>query len=155
MTYVVERSGGRWDIRESEQTEVGPRSRTLATFRELDEEVLRRASAAARRAFDPNQVRRSAARAGAPIALSPADAAGAQLLGELATGRQPSIALSRLLRIGLDQPSSLPDAARWITATAMERGNALSDVLKFVDALPDDRIPQRPPPLRLLPRRCD
>lgn len=151
MAYVVARPKGHWDIRESARTDSGPRSRTLATFRELDEDVLARAAGAAQRDFDRADVVRAAARAGAPIARRSADAAAACLLGDLAMGRRPSQALSDLLRKGLDSERSLPDIARWVTATAKERGEALSDVLRFVDALPDDRIRERPAPQRLLP----
>src|ERR1700687_4471424 len=43
--FVVRRPADRWELRESTLTPSGPRSRTLATFRELDDQTIRHATA--------------------------------------------------------------------------------------------------------------
>lgn len=63
MAYVVARPRGRFEIRESVHTDKGPRARTLASFKELTDEVLARARRRASRPFDPEVVRTRAARA--------------------------------------------------------------------------------------------
>jgi len=65
MAFVVARPKGRFEIRESVHTPQGPRARSLANFKELDEEVLDRARRRATRPFDTNAVRAAAARAAA------------------------------------------------------------------------------------------
>ena len=66
MAYVVARPRGRFEIRESVHTPQGSRARSLASFTELSDEVLGKASRRASRPFDAAAVRASAARAGAP-----------------------------------------------------------------------------------------
>ena len=63
MAYVVARPKGRFEIRESVHTDKGPRARTLASFKELTNEVLARARRRASRPFDAKAVRASAERA--------------------------------------------------------------------------------------------
>jgi hypothetical protein len=63
MAYVVARPKGRFEIRESVHTDKGPRARSLATFKELDDEVLAKARRRASRPFDAEAVRASAERA--------------------------------------------------------------------------------------------
>ena len=67
MAYVVPRRDGRFEIRESVQTERGPRCRTLANFAVLTEDVLGRAEDRAHRPFDRAAVAASAMRRGARI----------------------------------------------------------------------------------------
>lgn len=66
MAYVVARPKGRFEIRESVHTPKGSRARSLAGFTELNDEVLAKAAQRASRPFDADEVRASAARAGAP-----------------------------------------------------------------------------------------
>jgi hypothetical protein len=75
MAYVVARRGGRFEIRESFHTSRGPRSRTLAGFDVLTDDILAAAARRARRPFEAGSVIRSARRAGARmrIATSGAD----------------------------------------------------------------------------------
>jgi hypothetical protein len=63
MAYVVTRPKGRFEIRESVHTDKGPRARSLASFKELSDEVLTRARRRASRPFDAEAVRSSAQRA--------------------------------------------------------------------------------------------
>jgi hypothetical protein len=146
MPYVIPRHSGTWEIRESHATPAGPRSRTLATFRTLTPEVIERARARSARMLDPGELRRAAARAGAPIAVDAPDRAAVDLLSELASGHAPRPVLKRLLlealRGGPREPSSgAQAAAMWIAATPRERGEALRDLLLLTDRLPPGRAP--------------
>jgi hypothetical protein len=74
MAFVVKRSGGRYEIRESLQTEKGPRARTLLNFATLTQEALDRAAGRARTSFDRTAVVASAARRGAVVSVQPSTA---------------------------------------------------------------------------------
>ena len=141
MAYVARRPKGRFEIRESVHTPKGPRSRSLATFTELDDVVLARAAAAATSPFVADEVRASARRAGATIAPSAADDFGRRLLRELRAGQPLSPGLRRLLIDALrDERAPRLDAgdsiADWVGASANERGAALRDLLTLTDRLP-------------------
>jgi hypothetical protein len=148
MASVISRKNGSWEIRETRTTSAGPRSSTLATFRELDEAVIERAKSRARKPLDADELRRAALRAGAPIEQPPADRAARQLLAELSLGRKPQRGLRRLLADAVDpHDAGLSDAARaageWVAATPRQRGGTLVDLLKLADALPQGRRPDR------------
>jgi len=146
MTYVVERNAGasrgrRFEVRESVSTERGPRSRSLATFTELDEVVLAKARARALRPFDPSSVVASARAVGAHVVIEPAAERHARaLLAELRGGSALPPALSALLRRALvpaaDIDGNIEAAAGWFGATPEQRGEALVDLLGFADAVP-------------------
>lgn len=147
MAFVVPTKAGRFEIRESDSTPKGPRSRTLASFRELDDSVIQKARQKAARDLDGAELRRAARRAGAPVARSPVDRATRELIAELAKGRQPDPALRHmlldLLRNGYREgaaPSPENEAehsvAEWMAASPQERGSALVDLLLLADALP-------------------
>lgn len=141
MAYVTARRSGGWELREARNTERGPRSRTLASFRTLTPVVIDLAIRRSESALTEADVRRAANRAGAPIARSNASAAGAALLAELAAGRRPSPPVARLLVEALSSPGGTPsdperDVAGWIGATFEERGHALYDLLLLTDRLP-------------------
>jgi len=154
MAYVVARSGGTWEIRESRSTSAGPRSRTLATFRMLTPEIVEKACRRSSKALDSDDLRKAALRVGAPIVSGEVDRAGAALLAELAVGRRPRGVLCRLLLDALqpDQPNTTSDnaqaAARWVTATPQQRGETLRDLLLLADRLP----PSPAAPGRCFPR---
>src|SRR5690348_1299171 len=97
MAYVVARPGGKYEIRESVHTPRGPRARTLARFRDLDDAAIERAAAAATTPFDRDRVVASARRAGVTPPSPSADQAARRLLLELRAGRKPSAGLRRLL----------------------------------------------------------
>jgi hypothetical protein len=148
MTFMVPRKNGAWEIRETRSAASGPRSTTLATFRELSDEVIGQAQRRAAQPIDADELRRAALRAGAPIARPPVDRAASTLLAELSMGRQPRRALRRLLAGAVDSREAGPsDAARaaqeWVDATPEERGKALTDLLLLGDALPKRRRPDR------------
>jgi len=139
MAYVTRRKNGRFEIRESVTTPTGPRSRSLATFAALTEDVLDRAAARAQTPFDRASVRQAARRAGADVARRPVDDLAGRLLAELARGQRPTPALTDLLVAGLTSEGSISDLARWIAATAEERAAAVLDVLDLADAIPTRR----------------
>jgi hypothetical protein len=148
MAFVVPRKNGSWEIRETRATPAGPRSTTLATFRELNEGVIEHARARATERLDASDLRRAALRAGAPIEAPPADRAARQLLAELSIGHSPRRGLRRLLADAVDpRDAGLSDAARaaqeWVDATPRQRGDTLVDLLKLADALPQGRRPNR------------
>jgi hypothetical protein len=147
MAFVVPARSRRFEIRESKSTPRGPRSRTLVSFRELDDTVIERARERAAKAIDAAELRRAARRAGAPVARPVADRAARELIAELAKGREPDPALRHmlldLLRHGYkDGPGQSPEneaehaVAEWMAASPRERGKALVDLLLLADALP-------------------
>ncbi len=152
MAYVVPTKRGGYEIRESHSTPKGPRSRTLATFRELDDSVIRKARERAAKPPQPEDLRQAAIRAGAPVAEEPVDRAARETLRLLAGGAAMDPMLRRLLldalllaerRAGAHSGSPLPeisDAARaatqWIGASPEARGEALYELLDLADALP-------------------
>lgn len=149
MAYVVARKAGNWEVREARSTETGPRSRTLATFTTLTPETIEHARARASTPLDADTLRNAALRKGAPVALKDADRASGQLLAELAAGRGPRPALRRLLLEALAPGNTgtsddVRTAARWITATQQQRGEALRDLLLLADHLPPRRTHPQP-----------
>jgi hypothetical protein len=146
MAFVVPTKPGRFELRESANTPKGPRSRTLASFRELDDAVIEKAQRKTSKALDPGVLRRAARKAGAPVAHSPADKAARELIAELGKGREPHPTLRQmlldLLPDGSESVESSPgreaeDAvAEWMAARPNERGKALVDLLLLADALP-------------------
>jgi len=149
MAYVVRRPNGAWEIRESVVTDRGPRSRTLASFRRLTPGTVTRAVRRAQRPTSADEVYAALERAGA--VTSAADDAARALLAEVAAGRPPSPGLRRLVVGMLSDPpqhdSPTAEAAEWFEATDEQRGEALGDLLQFVDALP----PRPAPPLSFPP----
>ena len=153
--FVVGRPGNRWELRESTLTRSGPRSRTLATFRELDSRAIERVSSRSPD-VDPQELRSLCRRAGAPVAPSLPDGAAAQLLGALANDERPRRGIRRILAAELGDASATASdseraAARWLTATPAERGQTLRDLLLLADRLPAPRrkslaYPRRTPP---------
>ena len=138
--FVVGRPDNRWELRESTLTPSGPRSRTLATFRKLDDEAIRHATARSPD-VDPQTLRTLCRRAGAPVAPPRPDGAAAQLLAALAHEEHPRPSIRRILAAELgatNAPATDSEraAARWLTATPAERGQTLRDLLLLADRLP-------------------
>jgi hypothetical protein len=144
MAFVVSTKRGTFEVRESFNTPEGPRSRTLAGFRELTDEVIENARAQSAKPPSPEQLRGAARRAGAPVAPAPADRAARELIAELAKGEELEPKLRHLLADALgdgwSEPASSPSATRsaaeWIAATPQQRGKTLEDLLLLADALP-------------------
>jgi hypothetical protein len=144
MAFVVSTKRGTFEIRESQSTPKGPRSRTLATFSELDEEAIERARGRAAKPIDAERLRTAARRVGAPTAQAPANRAARELLAEIGINREPEPKLRRLLSAMLGDPtgSSIIPAdpsravAQWMAATPRDRGKTLVELLLLADALP-------------------
>ncbi len=157
MAFVVATKRGEFEVRESRSTPRGPRSRTLATFRELSDEVIEKARAKAAKPVATEALRDAARRAGASVAPRAIDRAARELISELGKGGRPDPGLRRMLVDLLAddaKPRSAGDAshsvAEWMSATPAERGRALVDLLLLADALPDGRRESKPleyPPL--------
>lgn len=155
MAFVVASKQGGFEVRESRSTPKGPRSHTLVSFRELTDEVIRKAREKAANPPSPEELRRSARRAGAPVARPPVEQAARELIAELARGRRldPNLhrILSELLQRGYREngdPSPANEAARavaiWMAATPEARGKALVDLLLLADALPSGKRKGKP-----------
>jgi hypothetical protein len=148
MAYIVARSGGSWEIRESNTTPAGPRSRTLVTFRAMTPEVIERAQARSTKHLDADELRKAVRRAGAPVAIPSSDRSAGDLLAELAAGRRPRPLLARLLVKALSSEGAPPSdnahaASAWIAASPEQRGETLRDLLLLVDHLPRRRARER------------
>ena len=149
MAFVV-RKAGQYEVRESRVTPAGPRATTLATFRVLDDGVLRRARAKAERPFDDDAVRRRARAAGAPVAAADVVLAARGLLVELDRGTPvpPALRAELLERLGAAAVpdledglgDGLDDALDWVGVTDEERGRAVRDLLALTDSLPVSRL---------------
>ncbi len=148
MAFLVARKDGRFEIRESRATQAGPRSRTLASFRELDDDVLDRAAANAQRRFDRAAIQARAAELAVPRNTDRASRAARTLIAELRQGHRPAPSLVRLLRDELPaEPRPTPDtieqAFEWLGKTDRQRGETIADLLDFGDAFPRRERPPR------------
>jgi hypothetical protein len=156
MAFVVPTKKGTFEVRESRSTPAGPRSRTLASFKELTDATIEKVQVRAAKPPGADELRDAALRAGAPVVGEPVDRAARDLLGRLAKGQRPDPMLKRLLLDALanedrrDRPAD-PDAivsdtarsvSEWVGAGARERGEALEDLLLLADALPLRRRPE-------------
>jgi hypothetical protein len=141
MAFVVARPNGRFEIRESRSIDGRPQSRTLASFRVLDDDVVEHARSRAETPFDVDAVRRSARARGAPVAPPRADLLVNDLLVELDGGATVRPAARRLLERRLaGRPADPADhhlarALSWRRASTDQRGEALVDLLSLVDAV--------------------
>jgi len=147
MAFIVPTRRGRFEVRESQSTPKGPRSRTLVSFSELSDEVIEKARDEAVKRPSADELRRAARRAGAPVRRDPTEQAARELIAELAKGRRldPHLRqiLLELLQKGYREdgdPAPADEAARgvaeWMAATPEDRGRALLDLLLLADALP-------------------
>lgn len=126
MAYVVARRNGRFEIRESVHTPDGPRARTLAGFRVLDNDVLGKAARRATRPFDAKAVTTSARRTGAPVKRG---------TGRPVAPHRAFVESSR--RMGRESPVDRP----------ADPGAVLIDLLGFADAVRASQPPRRFQPL--------
>jgi hypothetical protein len=139
VAYVVARSKGRFEIRESVHTPKGPRARSLANFTLLSEEVLARAGTRATRPFDAIAVLAAADRAGAPIRSGTGGATSAASPGPEA--RQFVESSRRMARALASHP----------IGNRPEPGDALIDLLEFVAEIKAFQPASDPEPLRFPP----
>jgi hypothetical protein len=147
MAFVVATKRGGYEIRESQHTPKGPRSRTLASFKELTDDVIEKARARASKPLSAAEVERAAQRVGVPGARDPIDQAARELIAELGKGRHLDPTLRHLLidlleRDDVDNVETRPatdaerSVAEWMASTPQDRGNTLFDLLLLADALP-------------------
>jgi hypothetical protein len=141
MTYIVATKGDSFEVRESRATPDGPRSRTLATFRELDPATIERVVERAAKAPTREALIEAALRAGAPLASAPIEAAARALLRSLARGEVLSSRNRRLVLDALNGESR--QAAEWLDTPLAERAAALRDLLGLGDAIPIRRRPDK------------
>src|SRR5215218_10102060 len=134
MAYVVATKPGRFEVRESASTASGPRSRTLASFRELTDEVVQKVRERADKPPTAEELTRSALKAGAPVRGPELDQAARATLRLMASGGRPDPMLRRLLLDALSDDDR--SATQWVGVGAEERGNALRELLDLADALP-------------------
>jgi hypothetical protein len=134
MTYVVARRGGRFEIRESLHTAKGPRSRTLAGFDVLTDDVLAAAARRAQRPFDADAAIRSGRRVGARVRIATPGASRA---------RDRFLAGSKTMASALGQPP--PTGARG------DAGAALFELLGFADMVRASQPPRPFEPLAFPP----
>jgi hypothetical protein len=134
MAFVTAVRNGAFEVRESRTTPEGPRSRTLASFRELDEATIEKVIERAERPLGREELVQAALRAGATLPASPADGAARRLLRSLARGDALSDKYRRLLLDALNGESR--SAAEWMGVPPAARGEALKDLLLLTDAIP-------------------
>jgi hypothetical protein len=139
MAFVVARPKGRFEIRESVHTPQGPRARSLANFKELDEEVLARARRRATRPFDTNAVRAAAAARAAAARSAPSPIPRHQL-----PATQQFVEASRRMAAALGPQARPADSTR-------DPGDAFIDLLGLVAQVGSFRPPRDPEPLRFPP----
>jgi hypothetical protein len=128
MAYVVARRRGRFEVRESLHTANGPRSRTLAGFDVLTDEVLTAAAGRAQRPFDAGAVIRSARRAGAGVRVASSGASRAKRF----------VTASKGMARALAEP---PPGAR------ADAGAVLLELLGFADTVTASQPPRPSEPL--------
>lgn len=133
MTFVTARNGA-FEVRESRATPAGPRSRTLATFRELDAGTIEKVIERAEKPPTREALVEAALRAGATVAATPVEAAARDLLRALARGESLNPSHRRLLLDALNGESR--QAAEWLGTSLADRGEVLRDLLLLGDAGP-------------------
>jgi len=141
MAYIVSRPNGSWEARESYRTPDGPRSRTLASFREFTPDVANLIAERSSAPIDLVELERKVVRAGAPVITSEADRAAASLLRQLALGGKPRSGLVSLLADELGHEGERMKL--WAGATQAERAEALAELLDLGEALPAPKSERR------------
>lgn len=124
MAYVVARSRGRFEVRESVHTPRGPRARSLASFQVLTAGVLVRARERAVRPFSEEAVIASAQRLGAHV--------------EAGWDARRFVDASKRMSAGIDRPSPGPE---------LDPGASLLGLLNFADMVSSSVGPRRWEPL--------
>ena len=148
MAHLIVRRDGRFEIRESEATPAGPRSRSLATFRSLSSEVLDRAARRARRPFDRRRLEERADELGVRRAASSEPRLARELISRSHRGQRPPSVLAAILRDelgdpGVEIPDTLPPLLDWLDTPLERRGRVLRDLLGLASNLPQRRRPDR------------
>lgn len=150
MAYLVRRTGGRNEIRESIQTPAGPRSRCLLSFQgPLTPDVLERAAARATRPFDPRALIRRARTSGIRVTEQSREPELRALLARLHRRDPLDPQLAAVLRRYLERlpetslPDDLEEVAEWVGASPAQRGRALRELLDLYGRIAASRPPRR------------
>jgi hypothetical protein len=139
MAYVTKNRNGNFEIRESQRTSAGPRSKTLASFRTLEHQHLVLAAERSSGELDRDALVAAARKAGAPVALAPADEAATQLLRAIGDGGKLNEHLAGLLRDALSEgpkADATNEAFGHIGISQEQRGAMIIDLLLLTDAIP-------------------
>lgn len=146
----IRKQGDLYEIRESRNTDRGPRQVALTRFRGvLTPEVLDRAEAAARKDLKREALLARAARMGIPVTERRRNPHARALLGRLQRGGELEPTLVNLLQAALQGlesqpvPEHLADAADWIGQPERARGEALRGLLRTADRILSSRPPLR------------
>jgi hypothetical protein len=146
MAYVVARPRGRFEIRESVHTPLGPRARSLANFARFSDQVLERARKRATRPFDAEAVRAAVRRLtetdDAPSVRGASDVAATVPRHEQPETRR-FVEAARRMAMSLER---LPDKA-----DRKDPGQALISLFDFVAHVSASPPPGPPKPLRFPP----
>ena len=126
MAYIVSsrKRKGTYEIRESSNTDKGPRSRTLVSFRELTDEVIEKAQEKAVKPASAEELRRAARRAGAPVARERVEQAARELIAELARGNRLDPTLRQIPDPWISASTIGTDGRDGLRTTASPMGRA-------------------------------
>ena len=159
MAYLVRRSPTRIEIRESQSTSKGPRSRVLASFpAALTADVIEVAAAKAARPFDGASLRSRARAMGIPVLERSREPEAHALLSRLRRRDPIDPVLLACLRRALAKlpessiPESLEEVSEWIGASSAQRGAALRELLNLYGRIAESRPPPRGRPRQRFPR---
>lgn len=150
MAFLVRRSSGRVEIRESRSTSGGPRARVLVSFSgALTPDVLQRAAARAARPFDADALVRRARILGVPVRERSREPEARALLARLRRGDLLDPVLAASLRRAVAKlpeeavPEPLAEVSEWIGASPAERGAALRELLDLYGRIAESRPRRR------------
>lgn len=152
MATIVKRKDGRFELRESRWTERGPRSRTLAIFRELTPEVLNRADARATKPVDRDSLLARAEELGLHMSRLLGPSEPSAVVGRINSGEVWPTQI-RALQQSLDDVEAphlrehLEAMVQWMGTSDEVRGRTLVDLLRLAQAIMRHRDRSRREPL--------
>lgn len=143
MAFVVRKPGRRFEIRESRHTPAGPRSKTLASFRILNRDVLSRAASRSAVPLDEAAIAERAAELGAPVELvTDVTEVALGLVESLRRGDDLKPGAAAVLKAMLAGRAADVDdaaaqaAAEWVGTSDTKRGEILVELLLLGEQLP-------------------
>lgn len=143
MAFVIRKPGQRFEIRESRHTPAGPRSKTLASFRILNRNVLRLAASRSAAPIDEASIARRAAELGAQVELvADVTEVALGLVESLRRGDDLKPGAAAMLKAvlgcrgGQVDDAAAQAAAEWIGTSDAKRGEALVELLLLGEQLP-------------------
>ncbi len=144
MATIIARTDGRYEIRESVTTPRGPRSRTLAIFRELTPEVLDHAATRARDPLDRDEIVARAAELGLHVKRIAGDVDTAEFVRRVRSGTSwPTHVRAVQTATGSVRTEPLPGHLEpmvdWMGVDDETRSRTLVDLLGLADAIMQHR----------------